>query len=279
MVEHRAFSRSSGFFLASNSGSRSSASLDPLGSLAGGPLAGRLSPAVAGRGVLLQLSPQRLDLGLGLGQRLLQGRATAERGGAGTGPHPHPVLRHPLEVDQPLGHQGRHALGQQSVQQLDMIGAEIGQGVVVDRDVAEEPAIGVVGTAQLGELAGAADAVDGGVGPQRHEDLGIDAGPPGIAGDGLDRLVQGAEVQPHDELPDDPGGVIGRDQVVEGGGAEDDLLPVGGAEPRATGRERRLGGSRRCVVIGRHREERGLFGPGRIAIAWCVHADILAPRS
>ena len=44
-----------------------------------------------------------------------------------------------------------------------MIGAEIGQGVVVDRDIAEEPAIGVVGAAQLVELAGAADAVDGGV--------------------------------------------------------------------------------------------------------------------
>ena len=160
-----------------------------------------------------------------------------------------------------------------------MIGAEVGQGVVVDRDVAEDPAIGVVVAAELVELAGAADAVDGGVEPQRHEDLGVDAGPAGIAGDRLDGVVQGAEVQALDEIPDDPRGVIGWDQLIEGGGAEDDLLAVGGAQPRATGRERWLGGSWRGVVTGRHLEERGLFGPGRIAIVWCVHADILAAKS
>ena len=115
-----------------------------------------------------------------------------------------------------FGQEGRHALGQQPVQQLDRVGAEVGQGVVVDCDVAEEPAIGVVVAAESVELAGAADAVDGGVGPQRHEDLGIDGGPAGIADDRLDGVVQGAEVQPPDELPDDPGGVIGGDQVVEG---------------------------------------------------------------
>ena len=109
--------------------------------------------------------------------------------------------------------------------------------------------------------------------------LGSMQGRPALPATDLIGVVQGAEVQSLDEIPDDPGGVIGRDQFVEGGGAEDDLFAVGGAQPRATGKDRWLGGSRWCVVTGRHLEERGLFGPGWMAIAWCVHADILTARS
>ena len=72
---------------------------------------------------------------------------------------------------------------------------------------------------------------------------------------------------------------MGGDQFVQGGGAEDDLLTVGGAEPGVPGLGRRRGGSRRYVAIGRHREERRLIRPGRIAIVRRVHVDMLAARS
>ena len=133
--------------------------------------------------------------------------------------------------------------------------------------------------AEFIELTCAADTVDGGVEPKRHEDLGIDGGPPRIALDGLDQVVQGTEIQTLDVIPDHPGGMIGGDQFVERGGSEDDLVSVGGAQPRAAIKDRWLGGWRGPVVIGRRLEEPGLFGTGRVAIAGCAHGDIVPCNS
>jgi hypothetical protein len=185
-------------------------------------------------------------------------------------------LRHPIEIHQSLSQEDRNALGQQPVEQFAMGGAEIGQGVVIDGNIAEDPAIGIVAAAQLVELACAADAIDGGVEPEGHEDLGIDRGPSRPVVDGLDGIVQGTEVQAEDIVPDDPRRMIVGDQLVERGGTEDDLLAVGGPQPRATGESRWLGGT---VLIGRRLEEKRLFGPIRDAIVWSVHGDSIAENS
>ena len=211
-------------------------------------------------------------MGLGLGEGLLQGGTTTKRCGAGTGPHPHPVLGDPIQIDQSLGQQYRDALGQQSVQQFAMIGAEVGQRVVIDTDITANPLIGTVAAAQFIELTCAADTVDGGVEPNRHEDLGINGGTPRIALNGLDPIVHGTEIQTIGVIPDHAGGMIRGNDFVERGGPEDDLVSVGGAQPRAAIKDRRLGGWRGPVFIGRLLEEPGLFqdatGGNRWVCSW-----------
>ena len=128
---------------------------NPLAALAGGALTSRWSAAVAGGRIFAPTPPAMPRPGPPARPAPPPNVGRRRNGcGLGLGPHPHPVLGHPLEVDQPLGQEGRHALGQQPVQQFDPVGAEVGQGVVVDRDITEEPAIGVVVAAQPVELAG-----------------------------------------------------------------------------------------------------------------------------
>ena len=153
-----------------------------------------------------------------------------------------------------------------------MVGAEVGEGVVVGGHVADDPLEGGVVAAKLVESPGAADALDGGVEPQRHEDLGVDGGPPGPALDGLDAVVQGVEVEPLDVGPDDAGGVIVGDQGVERCGAEDDLLAVGGPEPRPT--PPRVGGVGLDGRIAGHLEEHGI-GLRASAARWSAHGTII----
>jgi hypothetical protein len=66
--------------------------------------------------------------------------------------------------------------------------------------------------------------------------------------------------------------VLGDDRI-EGGGAEDDLLAIGGAEPGPSpGRGGGLGPGGR---IAGELEEGGLLGPGPSAIGWGAHGEII----
>jgi hypothetical protein len=89
-------------------------------------------------------------------------------------------------------------------------------------------------------------------------------------------MVQGTEVQSLDIIPDPASEMIGWEQLVQRGGTEDDLVAVGGAEPRSTAKDRWVGGWHGPVVISRRLEEQSLFGPGRTAIAWSVHEGSIA---
>ena len=115
-----------------------------------------------------------------------------------------------------------------------MVGAKVGKGVVVRGHVADDPLEGGVIPAKPVQLPGAADALDSGVEPQRHEDLGVDGGPPGPAFDGLDAVVQGVEVEAQNVVPNHPSRMIAGNQGVKRCGAEDDLLAVDRPEPRPT---------------------------------------------
>src|SRR5262249_50709703 len=121
-------------------------------------------------------------------------------------------------------------VGQQVVEEVDVAGAEVGEGVVVDGDAAYEPAEGVVVLAQPGQGAGGADALEGGVQPHRHADTRVDGGGARPAGPGADGVVKGCEVQAQAEVPDQPGLVVGVEQVLQRHGW-DDPLPVGRAQP------------------------------------------------
>ncbi len=166
--------------------------------LASGSLTGFLLPAILGPGVLVQLSPQRFNLRLGLCVRFLQGRTTAERRRP-RGRNCDSVLGHSVQVDQSFGDQHRDVVSQQLVEQLDMPGTEIGEGVVVGAHIAGDPAESIMCAAQFVELTGAADSFECGVKPEGHEDLGVD-GRPAALFDGLDAVVQRAEVESFDKF-------------------------------------------------------------------------------
>ena len=133
VVEHRAFSRSSGFFLASNSGSRSNAPLirsarsraarsrafcrrrSPAAGSSSNSARNAWTWASASASASSRVGRRRNDAAPALARTRIPSCATR------------------FEVDQSLGHQHRDALGQQPVQQFAMVGAEVGQGVVIDR--------------------------------------------------------------------------------------------------------------------------------------------------
>ena len=105
----------------------------------GGTLAGGLLAATRRCRVGFQLVLQRFDLGFGLGEAFFERRFAAKRRGPGAGPHPHAGLRHAGQFDQFLFQQRRHAVGQHAVQKLDVLRAEVGERVMVDRNPAADP--------------------------------------------------------------------------------------------------------------------------------------------
>src|SRR6266481_4470867 len=113
------------------------------------------------------------------------------------------VERNLVEIDHALGNQRRHALAQQTVEDLDMTGAEVGKPVVVHAHPASEPTIGNVAFHQTVEFTRRTHALDRRVNPKREQNLGVGGRAPGFAFPRSDRLIQRTQVQPLDEFPDD----------------------------------------------------------------------------
>jgi len=181
---------------------------------------------------------------LGFLEVFLQSASAVEGGGAGGGADPHAILGHAVQVDQVLFAEHGHRVGQHPVEEVDLVDAEIGQGVIVDRDATGQPAEGVVILAEPGQGAGAADAFQGGVEPDGGEDARIDRGPARAAFDGADPGVEQGQVELRDEVPDDAGLMVGLEEVLQGHGGEE-LLAIDRAEARLGTRS---GG---CVSRGR----------------------------
>ena len=176
-------------------------------------------------GIRSQFLPQPLDLGSGLLQQSLQRLAAAKRGRPGTGADTHAILSDAVQIDQTLLTQHLHGLFEQRLQELGVIGAEIGERVVVDGDSSGEPAEGIVTDAQIGELASAGEAGEGGIQPQGDEQTRIDGRSSGDAAAGPNAVIQRGEVQSLDVRPDGAGGVIGFKELIDGHGREE-LLAI-----------------------------------------------------
>ena len=156
-----------------------------------------------------------------------------EGSGASTSPHAQAILSDPVEIDQVLLQQDGDAVGEQLVQEVEVADAKIGQGMVIDRDPATEPAKAMMVQAQPVQGAGAANALDGGVEPQGHPDLRIGGGASGSALHSADVAEEGRQVEALDELPDGPGVVFGGQEVFQQQRRQQDV-PVG--PPQARGR-------------------------------------------
>ena len=243
-----------------------------------GPLTGGLLPTIARRGIgLLRLGPQGFQLRLGLGVRFLQRGTTAKGRTAGTGTHPHPVLGNAIQFDQTRRQQRGHALGQQLVEQLAMLRAEIGQGMVVDRDSPTDPTVNMMMLAKFVQLPGAADPVNGRVQPERHEDLGIDGIASRLPLHRGDPSIQRRKVQLLREFPDGPRLMVARNQIIDGHGQPFHLVALGSLHPRfgwgAFRLVRRLGRQFEQSPLGRLRIRRLIEG----GVAHGIKVSALAP--
>ena len=195
---------------------------------------------------------QPLDLLGGLGQALLQSWPAAEGGGPRAGADTHAVLGDAVEIDQFLLAQDGHRVGEQSVEELQVLDAEVGQGVVIDADAAAEPAEGVVVGAEVVQGAGTADALQRGAQPQRREDTRVGGRASGMPFDGADAGVQVGQVDALDETPDDARLVVVGEQVVQRHRWEQ-LLTVSQTQTRTGSRSRcPTVAACRKVVVGTH---------------------------
>ena len=136
---------------------------DPLRALPRGPLAGGYQAPVRRAGVGVELVPQRRHVACGVALERDEAVGPAVRVPARRRPHPDPVLGDPGERHEAFRREGGDTRGQQAVEQLAVINPEVGQGVVVDRDAATDPAVRVVRVAQAFECPRRADVLERGV--------------------------------------------------------------------------------------------------------------------
>ncbi len=189
--------------------------LDSLLTLPGGPLARRLLAPRHGAGVFLALHLEGLDWRARLLQAILQALPAPKRSGSGTGAHPHPVLRHPLERDRTSRHQGRDAVGEQPIERLGVRSAEIRQGMVVDPHAAADPAVGVMRFGQPRQLPRRAHPFKGGVQPQGKQDLRGNRRAPTAPFHRADAGIYPAQVRLLDIVPHQPCPVSFRQQRLQ----------------------------------------------------------------
>ena len=188
---------------------------NPRGPFFRRPLPGRLRAVFARRRIGVQFLLQLPQLFFRLGQRFLQRRLAAERGGPRAGADLHPVLGHAFERHQPLGHQAGDTLRQQAVEQFHVLCAKVGKGVVIHRDAAAKPTIRRMVLAQAIQFPRAAHRPQGGVQPQGHQDARIGGRLPRTALDRLNPLVQLRQVKTANVVPNDPGLMLLGQKLVE----------------------------------------------------------------
>jgi hypothetical protein len=111
------------------------------------------------------------------------------------------------------------------------LGAEVGEHVVVDGDVAAKPLIWQRLFTEACEFTRAALAFQGGEHPERDQQTKIGAVANDMMHDRLDVGEPGVKVELTDEAPGDANRRIGIELFAEGGPAHLDLIAVADAEP------------------------------------------------
>ena len=253
--------------------------LDALLTLAGRTFAGFLATAVIRSGVRIEFLFQSPDLLFRLRQVFLQRLTPAKRTRTGTGTDLDAVLGHTFHVDQALVPQGSHAFRQQRVQKCAMVSPEIGQRVIVHRHLAADPLkrhFSTVGVATAVQFAGTADAPQGRIQPQAHQNARIGGRSFRLRFPCPNNGQQRRQVQTFHIIPDDAHLMVFRDQVLQGAQAQTGLLPIRIPQTRRASCGRRLYGWTQIKqnVLPRCRDRPGCVLHGLM----CIHAAVLAPR-
>ena len=150
---------------------------NPLRPLHGRTFLRRFRTTICCARILINLVPQRRQLGLRVAQMIFQLRLSTKRRTPCRSPHTHPVLSHARQRHQTLVHQRRQHLSHQLLQPFRMILAEVRQQVVIHAHLAADPFVGqarTTTTALLRQLASAPLAIDGRQQPQRQRNRRID---------------------------------------------------------------------------------------------------------
>jgi hypothetical protein len=127
-------------------------------------------------------------------------------------------------------------LGEQPVEQIGAADPKVRQRVIVHRHPTAEPAIGIVAVAQPFQSARAADALAGGIKPQRQQKPRRNRRMSGPVIPGLDPILKLAQVKPHHIGPDQTGQVVGPDQAVDVHRQKLDLIAMRLTQARGSGR-------------------------------------------
>ena len=125
-----------------------------------------------------------------------------------------------VQIDQSLIHEAGQRLGQQAIEQVGMLGAEIREHVVIEGHAAAQPLVGAVALTEAFDLAGTGDAIDGRPEQQGKEDAKVRGIAAHMALDGLDGLEEFGQIDGFDEGPDEAGEMIGIEALVERFGAK-----------------------------------------------------------
>lgn len=110
-------------------------------------------------------------------------------------------------------HQLGDDVGEERVERRAVLGAELGEAVVADGEVADDPAEGHVGEDEVGDAAGAADADREGVQPEGELHPRAQLAAPGAVLGGARVGQERRQVERAQDVPEQPRGVLGRKQV------------------------------------------------------------------
>ena len=178
---------------------------------------------------------------------LLQRLAPTETGGPGAGSHTHPVLGDPTNLHQPLLHQCRKHLRKQLVQRPFVLDAEVAQRVIVHLHPAAKPTIRVLLPAQPLHLTRATHTLRGRPHPQRHQQPHVRGRTSCLALLHLQPNGEAAQVQPLDQIPDQPHAMVRRNRLVQHARHHAGLRTVGPLEPHRAQLHSRLAGTVRFL--------------------------------
>ena len=212
----------------------------------GADLRGALAP-VGGARIGLDLAREPRHLGRRRHAEPLEGGPPPERRRPGARPHPHAVLRHPVEPRHPGGQQRRETVDEQPLQERPLADAEVRQRLVVDAHAPAQPLEGDMLLAEPRQLARAAHPFDRRVEPERRQHPRIGRRMPRAALHRSDRVVERREVEALGEGPHQPDPMLGRHQVVEAQRPQLNLPALRPPKPRTTAlppRRRRMLGKR-----------------------------------
>ena len=125
-------------------------------------------------------------------------------------------------------------VGQQFVEELNMLRAEVAEHVIIDTDPAADPLVSGVSGGELLQPASTADAFNRGKHPQGEQNPGIGMIASRQSLDGLNLFIKRRQIERIDIGPDIPRLMFERQHLIERQRPHFDLQPFGPSHPSLT---------------------------------------------
>ena len=178
------------------------------------------------KAIVVGLFVESIDRVVGFVQRFGEARSTSKGTGPCTGANFHSVLSDGFEINDRIMDECGDGLFKQGIECVGVLGAEVVDEVIIDRNLAANPHIGNAVGGEFGESSSAGDPFDGGEEPECEEDPRIDGIASDLALNGLDGLVEVREIECFDELPDDADAMLWIEPLYRGRGIASGFVVV-----------------------------------------------------